>query len=225
MLNVHNFVNFIFWVVNSEPVDVGVVIEGVKLLHHLKSISFGLVMLFGLIYALNLSYPQSLKFTFEFFQKVLMNLDGSKLSPKVQALKIKMFQWIGHSLFAYMFPTTGGTLKHFRQECPDIYIITNWWLTPAREHFPASCNSETFDTGEVTHITIESRKSTFSSSIETVLGYVSSSLLCYCTFSFFMFCWNSASESWHRVQQKYNATYSTTQTKVWHCWRHGWGDL
>ncbi len=76
----------------DEPIDVGVVIEGVKLLHHLKSISFGLVMLFGLIYALNLSYPQSLKFTFEFFQKVLMNLDGSKLSPKVQALKIKMFQ-------------------------------------------------------------------------------------------------------------------------------------
>ncbi|XP_016430365.1 uncharacterized protein LOC107757411 [Sinocyclocheilus rhinocerous] len=76
----------------DEPGDVGVVIEGVKLLQHLKSISFGLVMLFGLIYALNLSYLQSLKFTFEFFQKVLMNLDGSKLSPKVQALKIKMFQ-------------------------------------------------------------------------------------------------------------------------------------
>ncbi len=70
----------------DEPVDVGVV------LHHLKSISFGLVMLFGLIYALNLSYSQSLNFTFEFFQKVLMNLDGIKLSPKVQALKIEMFQ-------------------------------------------------------------------------------------------------------------------------------------
>lgn len=79
-------------VAEEEPEDVGVVIEGVQLLQNLKSVTFGLVMLFGLIYALNLSYPQSLKFTFEFFQKVLMNLDGSKLSPKVQALTIKMFQ-------------------------------------------------------------------------------------------------------------------------------------
>ncbi|XP_065115470.1 uncharacterized protein [Paramisgurnus dabryanus] len=63
--------------------DVVVVIEGVMLLQRLKSISFGVVILFRLIYALNLSYPKSLKFTFEFFQKVLMNLDGNKLSPKV----------------------------------------------------------------------------------------------------------------------------------------------
>lgn len=70
----------------GKPEDVGVVIEGVR------SISFGCAMLFGVIYTLNLSYPQELKFTFEFFQKALMNIDGIKLSPKVQALKIKMFQ-------------------------------------------------------------------------------------------------------------------------------------
>lgn len=36
-------------------------------------------------------------------------------------------------------------------------------LTPAckRLHFPASCNAETFDTGDVTFIDIESRKSTY----------------------------------------------------------------
>ncbi|KAI9527428.1 hypothetical protein NQZ68_030880 [Dissostichus eleginoides] len=72
------------------PEDVGVIIEGVELLSNLRSISFGWAMLFGLIYTLNLSYPQELKSTFEFVQKVLMNLDGNKLSPKVQSLKIKM---------------------------------------------------------------------------------------------------------------------------------------
>ncbi|XP_058500363.1 uncharacterized protein LOC131469446 [Solea solea] len=76
----------------GKPEDVGVVIEGVELLCNLGSVSFGCAMLFGLIYTLNLSYPQELKFTFEFFQKVLMNLDGNRLSPKVQALKIKMLQ-------------------------------------------------------------------------------------------------------------------------------------
>lgn len=76
----------------GKPSDVGVVIEGLELLSDLGSISYGFAMLFGLIYALNLSYPQELKFTFEFFQKVMMNMDGSRLSPKVQALKIKMLQ-------------------------------------------------------------------------------------------------------------------------------------
>ncbi|KAI4820784.1 hypothetical protein KUCAC02_028752 [Chaenocephalus aceratus] len=74
------------------PEDVGVIIEGVELLSNLRSISSGWAMLFGLIYTLNLSYPQELKFTFEFLQKVLMNLDGNKLSPKIQSLKIKMLQ-------------------------------------------------------------------------------------------------------------------------------------
>ncbi len=65
--------------------DVGVVLEGVEALQNLQSVTLGCVMLFGLIYALNLS-------TFEVFQKILMELDMTKLSPKVQALKIKMFQ-------------------------------------------------------------------------------------------------------------------------------------
>uniref|UniRef100_A0A8C6T836 Uncharacterized protein n=1 Tax=Neogobius melanostomus TaxID=47308 RepID=A0A8C6T836_9GOBI len=72
--------------------DVGVVLEGVKVLHNLQSVSHACVMLYGLIYALNLSYPKSLKSTFEVYQKILMDLDSSKLSPKVQALKLKLLQ-------------------------------------------------------------------------------------------------------------------------------------
>ena len=49
-------------------------------------------MLYGLIYALNLSYPNSLKRTFEVYQKILMDLDLTRLSPEVQALKLKLLQ-------------------------------------------------------------------------------------------------------------------------------------
>ncbi len=44
----------------DEPTDVGVVLEGVEVLPNLKNVTFGCVMLFGLIYALNLNYPKGL---------------------------------------------------------------------------------------------------------------------------------------------------------------------
>lgn len=75
----------------EEPQDVGIVIEGVKVLHNLSSVIEAFIMLLGLIYALDLSYPDNLKYTFEFCQKVIMNLDGHKLNTKVQQLKIKLF--------------------------------------------------------------------------------------------------------------------------------------
>lgn len=74
----------------GKPEDVGLGVEGVELLSGLLSISFGCAMLFGVIYTLNLIYPQGFKFTFKFYQRVLMNIDGNKLSPKVQALKITL---------------------------------------------------------------------------------------------------------------------------------------
>ena len=59
---------------------------------HQQSVSHACVMLYGLIYALNLSYPNSLKRTFEVYQKILMDLDLTRLSPEVQALKLKLLQ-------------------------------------------------------------------------------------------------------------------------------------
>ncbi|XP_020556410.1 uncharacterized protein LOC110014068 isoform X2 [Oryzias latipes] len=67
--------------------NVGIILEGVEVLNDLKSVSLAVSMLFGLVYALNLSYPPDLKYTFEVLQKIIMGLDGNKLSNKVQVLK------------------------------------------------------------------------------------------------------------------------------------------
>uniref|UniRef100_A0A8P4G7J9 Uncharacterized protein n=1 Tax=Dicentrarchus labrax TaxID=13489 RepID=A0A8P4G7J9_DICLA len=74
----------------DDPEDRGVLIEGVEVLTGLGSIAIACALLFGLIYCLNLSYPPELKCTFEVLQKILMNLDGQRLSSKAQFLKNKL---------------------------------------------------------------------------------------------------------------------------------------
>ncbi|XP_062236580.1 uncharacterized protein LOC133968923 isoform X2 [Platichthys flesus] len=72
--------------------DVGMVLEGVQVLNNLQSINHACVMLYGLVYALNLSYPKNLKYTFKAYQKILMDLESSKPSAKVRALKLKLLR-------------------------------------------------------------------------------------------------------------------------------------
>ncbi|XP_076748074.1 uncharacterized protein LOC143421845 [Maylandia zebra] len=72
--------------------DIGIIIEGVAVLRDLPDVATAVVLLFGLIYTLNMSYPSNLRYTFEFFQKVLMGLDAKKLSNKVQVLRNKLLE-------------------------------------------------------------------------------------------------------------------------------------
>ncbi|MED6293308.1 hypothetical protein CHARACLAT_009292, partial [Characodon lateralis] len=65
------------------PEDIGIVIEGVDVLHDLTSVASACALLLGLLYALNLAYPKPLRFTFEVFQKLFMQLEQHKMSPKV----------------------------------------------------------------------------------------------------------------------------------------------
>lgn len=84
-------------VVNEEEVPAGVpfethhvsiVLEDQVVMSH-RSWTDSLVILFGLIYALHLSYPEKLSGFFEFIQVVLLNLDDGRkqLKPKLQALR------------------------------------------------------------------------------------------------------------------------------------------
>ncbi|XP_076738957.1 uncharacterized protein LOC143418284 [Maylandia zebra] len=74
----------------DDPENIGVLIEGVEVLTGLRSIAIACALLFGLIYCLNLSYPPELKCTFEVLQKIIMKLDGQRLSSKAQFLKNKL---------------------------------------------------------------------------------------------------------------------------------------
>ncbi|KAK0150775.1 hypothetical protein N1851_008118 [Merluccius polli] len=70
----------------SYPTTAKIVIEGNKVLEGLD-VARACALLMGLIYALNLSYPRLLKHTFELFQKVFLELDGLKASPRVMSVK------------------------------------------------------------------------------------------------------------------------------------------
>ncbi|XP_053529628.1 uncharacterized protein LOC128628817 [Ictalurus punctatus] len=72
------------------PDDTGIVVEGVKVLIALGNFPRACSMLLGLTYAVNLAYPKELRYMFEVFQKLLLELDCSKLSPKPNSLKNKI---------------------------------------------------------------------------------------------------------------------------------------
>ncbi|XP_062331178.1 uncharacterized protein LOC134031520 [Osmerus eperlanus] len=75
---------------DEDPVDVSIIIEGNEVLTKCDNTAKACTLLMGLLYALNLEYPAKLKYTFEVFQKLFLELDGIKLSSKVQSLRTKL---------------------------------------------------------------------------------------------------------------------------------------
>ena len=72
------------------PTDVIIVIDGTEVLGGCKTLTNACILLMGFVYSLNLSYPPKLKYTFEVFQKLLLELDDLKFSPKVDSLRRKL---------------------------------------------------------------------------------------------------------------------------------------
>ncbi|KAF6717744.1 hypothetical protein FQA47_025414, partial [Oryzias melastigma] len=67
---------------DNEDVHVSFIVEGTEVLEDCKTVTNACLLLMGVIYAVNLSYPVKLKYTFEVFQKLFLELDNLKMSAK-----------------------------------------------------------------------------------------------------------------------------------------------
>ena len=70
--------------------DVGIFVEGLIILDNIGSVARACAIMLGVIYTLNMAYPKELRYYYEFIQKVLLQMDGERLSPKVLGLKNKI---------------------------------------------------------------------------------------------------------------------------------------
>ncbi|XP_063077217.1 uncharacterized protein LOC134467236 [Engraulis encrasicolus] len=72
------------------PTDVIIVIDGTEVLGGCKTLTNACILLMGFVYSLDLRYPPKLQYTFEVFQKLFLELDDFKFSPKVDSLWRKL---------------------------------------------------------------------------------------------------------------------------------------
>lgn len=76
-----------------EVFSVAVVIEEKIILHNIRDVPTSFAMLLGAIYCLNLEYPQSMKYSFEFLQKVIMSIKPDQCSARVHGLRNKLLRY------------------------------------------------------------------------------------------------------------------------------------
>ncbi|XP_048031552.1 uncharacterized protein LOC125258652 [Megalobrama amblycephala] len=75
----------------SDVVNVAIVLEEEVVLENMGDFVSAFIVLFGMLYALNMEYNKDLRYTFEFIQKVFLNM-GTECSKKVQTLMSKLLE-------------------------------------------------------------------------------------------------------------------------------------
>ncbi|KAJ3588134.1 hypothetical protein NHX12_011729, partial [Muraenolepis orangiensis] len=76
----------------TAPKDIGTILEGQEVVNTLASVANAVAILLGFLYALNLEYPKTQnKFTFQYIQKVFMELDLKGMPTKVKKLYDQLY--------------------------------------------------------------------------------------------------------------------------------------
>lgn len=70
-------------------IEIDVVLEGTVIQHNLPDLAAAFTYLFGLMYAMDISYPEKMRYTFEAIQTIFFEL-GSTCSQGTHSLKDKL---------------------------------------------------------------------------------------------------------------------------------------
>lgn len=73
-----------------EVFDVAIVVEETIVLHNMKDVAESFVMLMGVIYCVDLKYPEAMKYTFE-FQSIIIKPDQA--SARVHGLRNRILMY------------------------------------------------------------------------------------------------------------------------------------
>ena len=73
-----------------EPVNTAIIAEKTVVLEDFTSFPHAVMHFVAFIYAVNLQFPG--KYTYEFMQKILLDIESSKLTPRMQSMKSLLFQ-------------------------------------------------------------------------------------------------------------------------------------
>ncbi|KAJ3606749.1 hypothetical protein NHX12_026268 [Muraenolepis orangiensis] len=79
----------------AAPKDIGIILEGQEVVNTLASVANAVAILLVFLYALTLEYPKTLKFTFQYIQKVFMELDPKGMPTKVKKLYDQLYNTAG----------------------------------------------------------------------------------------------------------------------------------
>ncbi|XP_017165624.1 uncharacterized protein LOC103461900 [Poecilia reticulata] len=81
------------WPIPHEVFDVAVVVEETIVLHNIKDVTLGFATLMGVIYCVNLKYPDDMKYSFEFLQRVVMKIKPDQASARLHGLRNKILRY------------------------------------------------------------------------------------------------------------------------------------
>ena len=77
----------------KEVFNIAVVVEEKIVLHNIKDVAWSYAMLMGVIYCVNLEYPEAMKYSFEFLQRVVMKIKPDQASARVHGLRNRILRY------------------------------------------------------------------------------------------------------------------------------------